>query len=109
MDSVFRSSSPSALVELKRRIGNLISASHGYSEIVERSARLLECPLSLWDHDGSVIAATETRIGIVDALAHEFERLWASTAGKREAIRSAPNRRFRIATARGGFAAGASR
>ena len=89
MDSVFRSGSSSALVELKRRIGNLISASHGYTEIVERSARLLECPLSLWDYDGSVIAAAETRSGIVDALAREFERLWASTSGKREAIRSA--------------------
>lgn len=89
MESLGRFEPSPDLVELQRRIGNLISANHGYPEIIERAARLLNCPLSLWDHRGNVIASARTAHVTIDAASAEFEHIWERTRRGREAIRFA--------------------
>lgn len=75
------------VAELKRRIGNLISARYGYAEIIERAARLLNCPLSLWDHRGNVIASSKMARSSIDTATAEFREIWARTHHTREAVR----------------------
>ncbi len=88
MESAYHPASPTGFTDLKRRIGDLIGPNNGYSGIVERASRLLKCPLSLWDHRGNIIAASETRTGDVATLTRDFKRLWTCASASREAIRS---------------------
>ncbi|GAC1309637.1 MAG: hypothetical protein NVSMB21_16420 [Vulcanimicrobiaceae bacterium] len=87
MESIGHVPSSPDVVELKRRIAHLISANNGYPEIVERAARLLDCPLSLWDHHGNVIASSRMTRDPIDAASHDFESIWARACGTRDAVR----------------------
>lgn len=99
MKSFDRIDSPPDVMELKRRVANLIAANYSYAEIVERAARLLNCPVSLWDHRGSVIASARTTQGAIESASAEFQSIWMQTCRSREAVRHVMERAFAVVVA----------
>lgn len=79
--------SPPEVSEIKRRIANLIATNYGYAEIVGRAARLLSCPVSLWDHRGTVIASAKTTQEAIETVGAEFHAIAAQTCRTRDAVR----------------------